>query len=164
MPVAWMCPSGLGQIQTSSHAGGIASWTIRSIASASVTRRPSSSRYSNPLPRRRRLRPGPEQSTFRSRRATDPCCPVASRLNLAADREGLLEELGRRAGVAARADPEVEADRERIAGLIGQGDGGAGLAGDELPGRDVNGPARPQAEHGVEAAGRDEAKRERDRS
>src|SRR5947199_23487 len=62
MPVAWMWPMGYGQTQTSSHAGGIRSSEIRRRTSASLIRRPSSSRYSNPLPRRRRIRPGPLQS------------------------------------------------------------------------------------------------------
>ena len=38
----------------------------------SVTRRPSSSRYSKPLPRRRRRMPGPEQSTFLRRAMEEP--------------------------------------------------------------------------------------------
>src|SRR3954447_557649 len=57
-----MCPIGYGQIQTSCHAGGMRSSPIRSSTSGSEMRRPSPSRYSNPLPRLRRVRPGPVQS------------------------------------------------------------------------------------------------------
>ena len=42
-PVAWMWPFGWGQIQTSFHAGGIASSRIRSITSRSTIRSPSAS-------------------------------------------------------------------------------------------------------------------------
>ncbi len=55
-------PSGYGQIHTSSQAGGITSSRMRVRVSSSVRRVPSWSRYSNPLPRRRRRIPGPEQS------------------------------------------------------------------------------------------------------
>ena len=40
-PVAWMCPLGWGQIQTSVYAGGMASDLIRAISFLSVTLRPS---------------------------------------------------------------------------------------------------------------------------
>src|SRR4051794_28822858 len=53
-----MCPIGWAQIHTSVHAGGIASEAIRARTSSSSTRRPSSSTYSKPLPRRRRRIPG----------------------------------------------------------------------------------------------------------
>ena len=55
---------------------------MRSSTEGSVIRRPSSSRYSKPLPRRRRLSPGPEQST-RLSRATDRQCPRRARRNQA---------------------------------------------------------------------------------
>ena len=67
MPVACRCPRGYGQIQTSSQAGGIPSSRMRSTTSGASIRVPSSSRYSKPLPRRRRVIPGPEQSERRSR-------------------------------------------------------------------------------------------------
>ena len=66
-PVACRCPRGYGQIQTSFHAGGIPSSRMRSRSSGSSIRSPSSSRYSKPLPRPRRVIPGPEQSDRRSR-------------------------------------------------------------------------------------------------
>src|SRR5436305_42106 len=65
-PVAWMCPSGYGHTQTSSHAGGMTSSLIRASTSGSSMRLLSSSMNSNPRPRRRRVIPGPEQSTLRS--------------------------------------------------------------------------------------------------
>ena len=58
----------------------MASSRIRSSTEGSVMRLPSSSRYSKPLPRRRRLMPGPEQSTRRSR-ATHRVCPAARQPN-----------------------------------------------------------------------------------
>src|SRR5207248_5974111 len=56
-----------GQIHTSFHAGGIASARMRSSVSASSTRPPAASTYSNPRPRRRRLIPGRLQSARRRR-------------------------------------------------------------------------------------------------
>src|SRR4051812_9493174 len=74
MPVAWMWPIGCTQIHTSRQAGGIASVAMRARTSSSSTRRPSSSRYSKTLPRRRRWMPGEEGST-RLRRGTDGVYP-----------------------------------------------------------------------------------------
>src|SRR4051794_29150996 len=85
-PVAWMWPIGYGQIQTSCHAGGILSSPIRSSTSESEMRRPSSSRYSKPLPRRLRVRPGPVQSE-RFKRAMDcQSAPRCGGLNPCSDR------------------------------------------------------------------------------
>src|SRR5918912_3157152 len=53
---------------------------MRSSTEGSVIRRPSSSTYSNPRPRRRRLIPGPEQST-RLSRGIGPLCPPAGPAN-----------------------------------------------------------------------------------
>src|SRR5436305_277415 len=153
MPVAWMWPIGSGQIHTSSHAGGIARATIRSITSGSVTRLPSSSRYSKPMPRRRRRSPGPEQSTFRSL-ATDPWSPARLALNLAASGEHVLEQLGRGGGVAARAHAEVEARGERVRPDVRKRERGAGLARDQLPGGHVDRACGAKAEHRVVAPGR----------
>jgi hypothetical protein len=44
MPVAWMCPLTYGEIQTSVHAGGMASFSMRARISASATGPPSGSR------------------------------------------------------------------------------------------------------------------------
>src|SRR4051812_35945643 len=68
-----MWPIGYGQIQTSCHAGGIRSSPMRSSTSGSEMRRPSPSRYSNPLPRLRRLRPGPVQSARFNRAMAFQC-------------------------------------------------------------------------------------------
>src|SRR3954454_8298433 len=68
-----MWPIGYGQIQTSCHAGGIRSSPMRSSPSGSEMRRPSPSRYSNPLPRLRRLRPGPVQSARFNRAMAFQC-------------------------------------------------------------------------------------------
>ena len=54
------------QIHTSRHAGGIASWEIRSSVSGSSIRSPAGSLYSKPRPRRRRAIPGAAQSDRRS--------------------------------------------------------------------------------------------------
>src|SRR4051794_3505542 len=62
-----MWPIGWTQIHTSFQAGGIASEAIRARISSSSTRRPSSSRYSKPLPRRWRRMPGELGSDRRSR-------------------------------------------------------------------------------------------------
>src|SRR5436190_2970687 len=59
-----MCPSGSAQIQTSSQPGGTASPRMRSSTSSSSIRLPSSSRYSNPLPRLRREIAAVAQSTL----------------------------------------------------------------------------------------------------
>src|SRR5436190_1700057 len=116
-----MWPIGSGQIHTSSHAGGIARATIRSITSGSVTRLPSSSRYSKPMPRRRRRSPGPEQSTFRSL-ATDPWSPARLALNLAASGEHVLEQPGHAQAVGERLGQGVGGGRHepRVGGLDGE--------------------------------------------
>src|SRR5690349_8762279 len=61
-----MWPLGHGQIQTSFHAGGMASPRIRSRRSWSLIRAPSSSKYAKPRPARRRRYPGPLTSLLRS--------------------------------------------------------------------------------------------------
>ena len=55
--VAWMWPSGSGQIHTSVHAGGIASFFRRVRFSGSLIRLPPGSKNVQPLPLRRRVMP-----------------------------------------------------------------------------------------------------------
>ena len=50
VPVAWMWPSGSGEIQTSAQAGGIRSARIRSSVAASLISAPARSRYRKPSP------------------------------------------------------------------------------------------------------------------
>src|SRR4051794_7565729 len=70
-----MWPFGHGQIQTSSHAGGMTSERTRSSVSASAIDSPvSSSTYEKPRPRRTRRIPGREESE-RRRRGMWPECP-----------------------------------------------------------------------------------------
>lgn len=75
-PIAWMWPRESGQIQTSVHAGGIASVLIRAITSGSRIRSPLQSRYMKPLPATRRRKPGPATST---RRTLAICHPTSRR-------------------------------------------------------------------------------------
>src|SRR5438128_897097 len=86
MPVAWRCPFGSGQIQTSRQAGGMASARMRSIAGPVSIRSPLWSRYLNPRPHRTRRIPGAEQSALRSLGIP----PVDSR----AERTTILADLG----------------------------------------------------------------------
>src|SRR3954466_2748036 len=60
-----MCPFGTGQIHTFVHAGGITS-DLQRATSAAPSGAPVSSRYTNPLPRRRRAQPGESGWTRRS--------------------------------------------------------------------------------------------------
>src|SRR3954447_8761811 len=69
-----MCPNGSLQTQTSSQPGGMARARMRSSRSSSSIRSPSSSRYSNPLPRLLRAIPGVAQS-IRRRRGMEPRYP-----------------------------------------------------------------------------------------
>src|SRR3954451_10963111 len=64
-----MWPRSSGLIQTFFHAGGMTSALIRSIASRSLSGRPSVSRYRKPLPARRRPYPGLVRSLRRNRMA-----------------------------------------------------------------------------------------------
>src|SRR5215217_7790300 len=67
VPTPWMCPFASGQIQTSFHAGGIASESMRARISGSRTALPDASTYVKPRPRRRRAIPGPSIRALRSR-------------------------------------------------------------------------------------------------
>src|SRR4051794_32354925 len=95
-----MCPEATGQIQTSFQAGGITSARIRSSVAGSVTGWPPASTYVKPFPRRRRVSPGPEQETRRSR-----VLGMASRSDLWLEVHGRL--LG---GVAAQVGADVCGD------------------------------------------------------
>jgi hypothetical protein len=68
-----MCPSAFGQIQTSCHAGGIASARMRPSVATSRTGRPRESLYENPVPLRCRRIPGVLSSTYRSPAARAAC-------------------------------------------------------------------------------------------
>src|SRR5436305_1459071 len=159
MPVAWMWPIGCAQIHTSRQAGGIASAAIRAITSGFSIRSPASSRYSKPRPRRRRVIPGPEQSTRFSRGMTAEGARVRSRLNLAGHREQLAEDRGRRCGDDARAHRQLERHRQRVVTRVRERHRAARLANDQLPGRPVDRARRPQADQTVEPARRHVAQR-----
>src|SRR6266536_2463273 len=71
-----MCPFAHEQIQTSSHAGGIASERVRwSVSGSAIVFPVVSSTYENPRPRRTRRIPGKEQSA-RRRRGMRSECPL----------------------------------------------------------------------------------------
>src|SRR2546421_3790977 len=78
---------------------------MRARASSSATRRPASSRYSKPRPRRRRVIPGPEQSTWRSLATCFPSDMASARA-----RRRVAATTGRAAaGPRARARPRAGA-------------------------------------------------------
>src|SRR4051794_3593784 len=142
-----MWPIGWTQIHTSFQAGGIASEAIRARISSSSTRRPSSSRYSKPLPRRWRRMPG-ELGSDRRSRGTAASIPA-----------GLRRESSRCAGAsgdAPTAAPRRLALRGRLLLRLGTGAirralGGALLRLRLLPAAAVAVPVSGAAAHRGEA-------------